>query len=111
MREFAVTEFPLSRTIRTRHWKLCHRPRGMFAPGDDEGELYHLAADPWEMRNLYHDPRHRETREELRRRLFDWTQLTGRYGNFWPHQPPGSDGKTTPAGLRALLGDQQTNYL
>ena len=111
VREFAVTEFPLSRTIRTRHWKLCHRPRGMFAPGDDEGELYHLAADPWEMRNLYHAPRHRETREELRRRLFDWTQLTGRYGNFWPHQSPGSDGKTTPAGLRALLGDQQTNYL
>ena len=52
-----------------------------------------------------------EIRERLRRSLFDWTQLTTRYGNTWPHQPPGADGKATLAGLRSLLDAEQVFYL
>ena len=111
VRDFAVTECPLSRTIRTKDWKLCHRPRGAFAGVEDAGELYHVAEDPWEMHNRYADPGCREIRERLRRSLFDWTQLTTRYGNTWPHQPPGADGKATLAGLRTLLDEEQVFYL
>lgn len=111
LREFIVAEFPLSRTIRTAEWKLCHRPRGMFREGVDDGELYHVADDPWEMHNLYHDPNCRDIREELRRALFDWTQLTTRYGNTWPPVPPGVDGKATLTGLREMVKNGQFNYL
>jgi choline-sulfatase/uncharacterized sulfatase len=110
LREFVVAEFPLSRTIRTREWKLCHRPAAMFAEGD-AGELYHVAEDTWEMENLYHDPNYVGVREELRRKLLDWLLMTTRPGNTWIHTPPGADGKTTLAGLYGLIADNQTNYL
>ena len=111
LREFVVAEFPLSRTIRTRDWKLCHRPRGMFGDGKDHGELYHVAEDPWEMKNLYDDPRYRDTRENLRRTLFDWTQLTTRYGNVWPHVPLSADNKIPLAKFQEMLDKRMTNYL
>ena len=76
LRDFVVAEFPLSRTIRTKEWKLCHRPQGMFKDNEDIGELYNVIADPWEMNNLYSDPKRHAIREHLRRTLFDWTQWT-----------------------------------
>ena len=45
-----------------------HRPRE---------ELYDLAADPYEMKNLAADPRHAETRRELRTQLRDWCRQQG----------------------------------
>jgi len=111
VREFAVTECPLSRTIRTKEWKLCHRPRGMYAGGADVGELYHVANDPWEMNNLYHDPGCREIREHLRRTLFDWILMTSRHGNTHPQTPLGADGKSTLADLNKLLDQGQVWYL
>jgi arylsulfatase A-like enzyme len=36
------------------------------------GELYDMEADPREMRNLWNDPGHRDTRERLLQRLLDW---------------------------------------
>ena len=100
VRDFVVAEFPLSRTIRTKEWKLCHRPRGITKDMEDAGELYDVINDPWEMTNLYSDSRYREIREELRRTLFEWTQYTSRYGNMWPNTRPGPDNRTIPSELR-----------
>jgi hypothetical protein len=38
--------------------------------------LYDLEADPWELRNLAHDPAHAETRAALERRLWYWSVHT-----------------------------------
>ncbi|MHB1458311.1 MAG: sulfatase family protein [Armatimonadota bacterium] len=106
VRDFVVAEFPLSRTIRTKEWKLCHRPRGISKEMDDAGELYNVVADPWEMNNLYSVPQFTGIREELRRILFEWTQLTTRYGNMWPGTPAGQDGRTTPDELKRMAASQ-----
>ncbi|MHB9130290.1 MAG: sulfatase family protein [Armatimonadota bacterium] len=103
VREAVYAEFPWSRTIRTREWKLCHRPAGMYREGVDDSELYHVTDDPWEMTNLNADPRYAEVREELRRQLFDWLLRSTRYGNTWPHLPQGTDGKTHPAEIENEL--------
>lgn len=111
VKEFVIAEFPLSRTIRTKEWKLCHRPRGMYKEKEDIGELYHVSEDPWEMKNLYDDPKHSDIREELRRKLFDWTQMTTRHGGMWPPNSSGADGKTTTTRLRELIDAGEVNYL
>jgi uncharacterized sulfatase len=55
------------RMIRTSDWKLVrhHRTNGL-------DELYHLAEDPGEMRNLYSSAEHRKTRDKLQARLTAW---------------------------------------
>lgn len=55
------------RMIRTPEWKLVrhYRQNGM-------DELYHLAEDPGETRNLYGNAQHRKIREELQERLTAW---------------------------------------
>lgn len=111
VRDFVVAEFPLSRTIRTKEWKLCHRPSGMHNEKRDAGELYHVSEDPWEMKNLFGDPKYQGVREELRRTLFDWTQITTRYGNVWPPCSLGQDGKATIAGLQKMVDAGNVNYL
>lgn len=114
VREFVVAEFPLSRTIRTREWKLCHRPLDMYEEGEDPGEMYHVTEDPWEMHNLYHDPHYLAVREEMRRTLFDWTLKTTRYSNTWPHLPQGADGRSSPkewVTLRDREGPWRLAYL
>ncbi len=112
LRDFVVTEFPFSRVIRTKEWKLCHRPRGMFKEKDDAGELYHVTEDPWEMANLYDDPRYCKIREELRRRLFDWTQWTTRYGNPWLRHDDGTaDGKRTLQTMRRVVDERGVGQL
>jgi uncharacterized sulfatase len=57
------------RMIRTPHWKLV---RHHFAVGLDE--LYDVASDPDERRNLYNDEKHRTIRATLQRRLTEWQQ-------------------------------------
>ncbi|MFH0965374.1 MAG: sulfatase/phosphatase domain-containing protein [Planctomycetota bacterium] len=49
--------------FRTRRWKLIHYE------GESGGELYDLASDPWELRNLYSNEKHKIIREELKQRL------------------------------------------
>ncbi|MFP4058827.1 MAG: sulfatase, partial [Candidatus Brocadiia bacterium] len=56
-------EFENTRAIRTADWKLIRRHPG----GPDE--LYHLARDPGETRNLFDEPAHAATRSRLDERL------------------------------------------
>lgn len=43
----------------------------------DRDELYDLQTDPWEQRNVAHEPASRELRRELRARLSRWMRDTG----------------------------------
>jgi arylsulfatase A-like enzyme len=54
------------RMIRTERWKLVRN----FADGKDE--LYDLAADPGELANLASDPKARQMRDDLIKRLVAW---------------------------------------
>ncbi len=59
---------PDSRGVRSRDWKYIR-----YLNVDPEiEELYHLATDPMESRNLIHDPAHAETRERLRDRYDEY---------------------------------------
>jgi arylsulfatase A-like enzyme len=50
-------------------WKLVHDPMG------DSDELYHLAEDPWELRNLAHHRTQYGRVEELRARIGAWRAM------------------------------------
>ena len=75
-----VTEFAWSKSIRKGRHRLVHYPLAMFPDEypDGFGELYDLAADPWEMRNLYFDAEHQATVQELRNELLEWLITTTR---------------------------------
>jgi arylsulfatase A-like enzyme len=59
-----------ARTIRRGRWKLS-----VYVTG--EAELYDLAADAGERRNLAYEPQHRATMETLFARLTAWQRETG----------------------------------
>jgi arylsulfatase len=52
--------------VRSERWKLVH------FKGSTEGQLFDLAEDPGEVRNLWDDPAHGETRRELLDVIRDW---------------------------------------
>ncbi len=52
--------------IRDDAWKLVH-----YA-GEAYGELYCLEDDPHELENLWEQPEHREVRDALKEKLFEW---------------------------------------
>jgi arylsulfatase A-like enzyme len=52
----------------------------LFAPTRPEEELYDLTADPYEIRNLAADPKHRAQLEKLRKRLEEWMKRTNDHG-------------------------------
>ena len=52
-------------SIRTMTHRLVRRPLGV-------SELYDLAADPLELRNVYGQPEHATTQGELEQRMLDW---------------------------------------
>lgn len=58
-----------AKMIRTAEWKLVIRETG-------GNELFHLAEDPREMKNLYGDPAHDKTVQELQLRLLEWCLRT-----------------------------------
>ena len=62
---------PNVRGIRTEDWKYIHYPHGDGKPDRHKAELYHLASDPMENRNLIEDKRFaakaRQLKEELAR--------------------------------------------
>jgi uncharacterized sulfatase len=55
------------RMIRTNEWKLVRHHHVNYLD-----ELYHLADDPGETRNLYRDAKHRQARDRLQDRLTVW---------------------------------------
>ena len=56
--------------VRTKDWKYVHDPMG------DKDELYDLVNDPWELRNVVDDAKHRDVLADLRSRLTDWSIRT-----------------------------------
>lgn len=56
--------------VRMDHYKY------VFDPFDETDELYDLAADPWEHRNLAADPAYAAVRQRLRDRLLTWSLQT-----------------------------------
>jgi len=60
---------PNVRGVRTDDWKYIHYPHGDGKPDRHLPELYHLASDPDERKNLAADPAHAETLAELRAEL------------------------------------------
>jgi choline-sulfatase/uncharacterized sulfatase len=53
LREYAVTENPWARCVRTTDQKLTYYPPGYFGEGSEAfHEFYDLEADPWETENL-----------------------------------------------------------
>ena len=84
-----VTEFPWSRSLRKGRFRLVHYPPEMFPDDypDGFGELYDLEADPWEMANLYFDPKHADTVRDLERDLIDWLITTTRPTTAHPLKP------------------------
>ena len=77
-----VTEFAWSKSIRKGNFRLVHYPLAFFPDEYPEGfgELYDLAADPWEMRNLYFDADYQDKVGELRGDLLEWLITTTRPG-------------------------------
>ncbi len=75
-----VTEFAWSKSLRRGQYRLVHYPRAMFAEEYPAGfgELYDLAADPWEMRNLYFENDYQALVQELRGELLEWLITTTR---------------------------------
>lgn len=82
-------EYGPVRMIRTRTWKYIHRyPYGPH-------ELYHLAEDPGETRNLAGNGEYAATEIRLRRALGDW---------FLRYADPHRDGTKEPVTGRGQLG-------
>ena len=118
-----VTEFAWSKSVRKGSFRLVYYPTEMFADQypDGFGELYDLATDPWEMRNLYFEPEHQDKVRELERELVDWLVTTTRPATVHPVGPfptrqgttryghtVNHDGKIHPDHVRAMKG---RNYL
>jgi arylsulfatase A-like enzyme len=124
VREVAVTEHPWSKALRWGSWRFVHYQPDTF-PGEEAGELYDLAADPQETRNLYREAEYQPIVEQSRRLLLEWTIRTTRATTVWPprscaalNDPQSYDFATTGDGkesnqagaaLRAQRGE--TNYL
>jgi arylsulfatase A-like enzyme len=69
-KQAVFAEFPTIRMARTREWKLVHYTRQKY------GELYHLTEDPYELTNLYDDPKYASARAEIEGMLCDWFSTT-----------------------------------
>ena len=80
VREYAVTETPWARCVRSRTQKLTVYPRNFFGDGTGEvREFYDLESDPWETRNRADDDSMREAVERHREYLYDFMATRRRY--------------------------------
>ncbi len=75
-----LTEFAWSKSLRKGDFRLVHYPAAFFPEEypDGFGELYDLAADPWEMRNLFFEADYQDLVRELRGELLEWLITTAR---------------------------------
>ncbi|MEI6873695.1 MAG: sulfatase-like hydrolase/transferase [Spirochaetota bacterium] len=83
VKDFAVTENPLSKTIHTKKYKLTQYLPEMCG-GASFGELYDLHEDPWELRNLYSDEGYRKVLHELQSEIYGWLIRTSRHVTMNP---------------------------
>lgn len=90
VKDEAVTENVLSKSIRWDRYRYVHYPKVMF-PGGDEGELYDLTADPMEKVNLYHQADYQHLVQEGKHRLLDWLIRTAQVRHRMPLQMPDLD--------------------
>lgn len=65
-RPAVFSEFPGTKMVRTREWKLVHYVRAAY------GELYNLKEDPHELYNRWDDPACAAAKSEMQGRLADW---------------------------------------
>jgi arylsulfatase A-like enzyme len=68
---------PNVRGVRTDEWKYIHYPTGDGSPDQHLSELYHLASDPDEYRNLLNDPAHAGKLKELQTQLAQLIKKAG----------------------------------
>ncbi|HKJ90140.1 MAG TPA: sulfatase-like hydrolase/transferase [Oceanipulchritudo sp.] len=124
LREFAVTENNISRTIQNREEKLTVWPAGFF--GEDTPaflEFYDLVNDPWEEVNRAGDPAFSRRVNALRLALYDWVTwhwrprtkpgpavAPGHPGNDSKGNPLGPDGRINPVYLRRFLAASQSRF-
>jgi arylsulfatase A-like enzyme len=65
-KQAVFSEFPTTKMVRTRDWKLVHYV------GASYGELYNMQEDPHELHNRWNDPSCLAARSEMQGRLADW---------------------------------------
>jgi len=85
-RQFPFT--PNVRAVRTADWKYIRYPHGDGGPDRHAAELYDLAADPLETRNLAADPAHAA---DVARLAGEMARLMERHGGL-PDRPPLDEG-------------------
>lgn len=68
---------PNVRGLRTDEWKYIHYPTGDGSPDRHMAELYHLATDPGETKNLIRDPAYAPKLKELQAELALLLKKTG----------------------------------
>ncbi len=82
----AVCEFPYTKTIHTKRFKLTQfLPE--FHDGKDHGELFDIVNDPWELNNLYFEEGYQNVVHELRYKLYCWLVRTSRAHTANPKIP------------------------
>jgi len=64
--ETVYAEFPATKMVRTRDWKL------VYYAGRPYGELYDLRSDPHELDNLWNDAGRAAAKQEMMARLANW---------------------------------------
>ncbi len=120
-----VTEFPLSTSVRSGRYRMVIYAKDRF-PEYPDGftELYDLAEDPWEMRNLAMEPGHESTVAHITDELMRWRMRTSRFttalGSFqgngaeWSTRYKNStapDGRIGAENVRSESGEFRGNYL
>ncbi len=96
----AFAEFHGQRFFYTQRtlWRDNHK---YIFNGFDEDELYDLAADPYEMRNLVHDPAYRSVLETMAARMWEITRQTG---DFTMYQAQYGMFRFAPVGPERITG-------
>ena len=84
-KEFPYT--PNVRAVRTADWKYIHYPNGEGQPDTEKAELYHLAEDPKEERNLIDDPGSAAKLAALKAELLRLQRATGAIPDVMPANP------------------------
>ncbi|MFT5469853.1 MAG: arylsulfatase [Verrucomicrobiales bacterium] len=69
--------------VRSRDWKLVYILGSDALDGENEGMLFDLRADPGEQTNLWNDPDHAATRQQLLEVLLEWRLRTGVEAASW----------------------------